>query len=518
MPSKVEDRVQFQMSPLAQFMATIALSLATFLFVLDYTVVNVAIPYIAGGLATSVDQGIYTITFFAVGNAVVLPMTGWFSKRFGVVKTIVASSALFTLFSWFCSTADSIFMLVLFRFLQGAAAGPLVPLSQGILTMIYPKSKITTVMAIYSLVVLVGPVVGPVLGGYFCVTMTWRWAFYINIPIGIFCTILMWVLLKKMDRVNPEDKFDWLSCLLLLAGMTGLQLFLDKGQQWDWFRSDRIWICVVVAVVCLTYLILWNLVASKPLIKLQLLRNRVFAVATIAILLVYSFYIGTVVLIPLWLQTYQNYDAYWAGVAVAPIGIFPVLGSYFVGKWVKKIGFLVPLILGFFIMSMASLYTRYFTSGLDLFHIALSRFFLGVGVTFWIVPHLTMPATALSSEELPDGLSIFHTVRAVSGGIGASVYTTIFNRRVIHQHNNLISNFNEYNPASASYMQQINDLGITGESGLTVANNLLDQQAAALALNEVNLLIAWVGIALCFLILLSIKKKGKEPVKSKARG
>jgi DHA2 family multidrug resistance protein len=182
----LEDTVE--LSPVNRFVATLALILAAFLFVLDYTIANVAVPYIAGGLAAGVSEGTYVITSFAVGNAVFVPMTAFFSKRFGMIRTLSISIFLFTLFSLFCGAAPTLFSLTLFRFLQGASAGPLIPLSQGLLVLVQPKKRIQLILAIYAMVVLIAPVFGPIVGGYFCIYWDWRWIFYINLPVGLFCT------------------------------------------------------------------------------------------------------------------------------------------------------------------------------------------------------------------------------------------------------------------------------------------------------------------------------------------
>lgn len=503
--------IHTKLSPFMRILATFAISLCTFMFVLDYTIANVAVPYIAGGLAAGVDEGTYVLTFFAVGNAVLLPMTGYLSRRFGNIKTLIVSVALFTFFSWLCAIAFSLESLVFFRFLQGASAGPIVPLSQGILAFIYPKNRLNMIMGIFSMVVLVAPVFGPIVGGYFCVYYDWRWIFNINVPIGVFCTFAIAISLLSFNTSNKEEKVDSLSFFLLLIGMTALQLFLDKGQQWDWFSSDKIRICATLAFLSIIYLILWSFVAKNPLMHLRLFRNRDFAIATILIFLIYSLYMGSVVLVPLWLQTSMGYDALWAGIAVSPIGIGSLFLSPLIAKALDRCGRIIPMFIGFILMGLANLYTRFFYPEIDLYHIMLSRFFLGLGISFWVVPLIGMPASALSDEEMSNGLGIFHFVRSLSGGIGMSIYTTMFTRRSIHQHLNIIENVNPFRPESVDYLNAIQSLGFNGETALTVTNKLVDQQAAALAFDEVSLFMSYLCFFLCIILLFAKgEKKGSS--------
>ena len=488
---------ELQVSPVERFIATLALILGAFLFVLDYTIANVAIPYIAGGLAAGVDEGTYVITSFAVGNAVFVPMTGYFSERFGMIRTLGFSLFLFTLFSLFCGAAPTLLSLVVFRFLQGAAAGPLIPLSQGLLVIIQPKKRIQFILAIYALVVLVAPVFGPIVGGYLCLYYDWRWIFYINLPVGLFCTWAVFTILKPLNKINMSKKVDLVGFCFLLVGMTALQIFLDKGQEWDWFGSQRIWVAFILAFLGIFYLLLWSMTAKNPILELSLLRNRNFAIANIIVFFSYSMYFGSIVLIPLWLQTQMGYNALTAGIAVAPIGVGSIIVSLMVAKIVGKIGPIWPMMIGFLIIAASNEYVRYFPAQIDQHHIMLSRFFMGVGVGFWITPMMNMAALSLPQEKIPSGLGIFHFVRGISGGIGASLYPTLYLRRQIHQHENLISGID-----IPEYVAEI--------GSLPLADRLIERQASVIALNEVFHVMAIVVLLLTIVVLCAIKTKPKK--------
>ena len=219
---------------------TLSLTFSTFMYVLDYSIANVAIPHIAGDLAVSNQQGTYIITAFAVGNAIALPMTGWLTKRLGAVKVQVLSTLLFTLFSWFCGISFEYNMLIMNRFLQGVAAGPIIPLTQTLLLQSFPHERKTLAMALFGNVAIMGPVLGPILGGWITFNYDWPWIFYINIPIGIVSAIVTWAILKHRDSPIEKKPLDKIGFFLLIVGITTLQIFLDKGHQHGWFQSNFI--------------------------------------------------------------------------------------------------------------------------------------------------------------------------------------------------------------------------------------------------------------------------------------
>lgn len=492
-----------------RLLATISLSLGVFMFVLDYTVANVAIPYIAGGLATSVDQGTYVLTFFTIGNSIMLLASGFISNRFGMITTLLWSIVFFTVFSVLCGMATNLFTLVVFRFLQGASAGPLLPISQALLRRIHPPEALEKVMATFALVTMGAPVLGPIVGGYFCVDYTWPWIFYINVPFGILCLILNRITLegRGYNEKKFTEKIDGVGFFLLFVGITALQIFLDKGQTWDWFRSPLIRITFVFAFVPLTYLLLWCLFTENPLMKLYLFRIRDFAIANITIFLFYAIYFGSIVVIPLWLQTYLGYDALRAGIAVAPFGIGAILVAPFVPFFVAHIGRTPCFCLGFLIMMGANIFTRYFYAEIDMHNIMLSRFYFGLGVSFVFIPLLAMPVAVLPPQELSNGLSLFHFLRGISGAIGTSVFTTIFYRRTVHHHHDLVDVFNLYNPQSVAYLKEIESYHLRGESSLTLLNDLVDQQASSLSIEEISFVMALCCFFLCILVLFGTEKK-----------
>ncbi len=484
------------------------LALATFLIVLDYTIANVSIPYIAGDLSVSAQQGTYVITSFAVGNAIVLPVSGWLTNRIGSVRLLLISILLFVLFSWLCGSAPNYSVLVVARFFQGFVAGPLIPLSQSLLVATNPPEKKTAVIAFWSAIVVAAPVIGPLLGGWLSFDYNWSWIFYINIPFGLLSAFLIWYTLKGFPSKITKTPIDYIGFFLLAIAVTCLQIMLDLGEQYDWLRSHYILTLCILSGLGFCYLIVWEYLHPKPLIDLSLFKIHSYAVSVAFMGLMYAMYFGSVVLIPLWLQLYMGYNAIWAGIAVAPIGIAPLLFSAFSGKIVNRYGTLRPLAFCFILFALACFYTGYFTTDVDIEHIAFSRFLLGCGLVFFITPLFALSLQDVETERLTQATGIFHFVRAMSGGIGTAVFTTLWIRRTAYHHERIGSQITPGSETTDLFFKTLQKAGITGKKALAVTNELLDQQASMLALNDCSYLMG--GLFLLMILLLPLGRKGKS--------
>ncbi len=470
----------------------ISLSLATFMMVLDYSIANISIPYISGDLSTSVDQGTYVITSFSVGNAIGLATTGWMTKRIGDVKLFFWSIILFTIFSFICGFSISLSMLVISRFIQGLVAGPIIPLSQSLLIKTGDPEKKTRDLNIWSTIVIVAPVAGPILGGYLSYWYAWPWIFYINIPVGIFCAIAVRSLL--WDRSSPVEKApgDIPGIFLLVMFVSCFQIFLDKGQEWDWFNSLKIRWLMVGFIVAFIYLLIRELFTKHPFLKLSLFRIPSFTLSIICVMISYAIYFGTIVIVPFWLQQFMGYDAITAGLAVSTLGIAPVFLSMTTAWVMKKIKTILTLVLSFVIFAAACFYTAYFTTDVDFKHIAFSRFIFGFGFTYYISPLLAMSVQDVPDKDLPNATGIFHYFRALFGAVGTSVFTTLFLRRTIFHHERVGSLLTPFNP----FTPDVNNIQTAN-----ILNNLLDQQAALLALDDAFFLMGWSFIGLMILLI-----------------
>ena len=463
-----------------------SISLVTLLIVLDYSIANIAIPYIAGGLAVSVDQGIYVITFFSIGNAIGLAVTGWVTRRVGQVRLLLLSIALFTFFSWVCGLSPTILTLVCSRFIQGLVAGPLLPLSQSMLIKEGIQKDRTRDISIWSTIVITGPVLGPLLGGYISYWYNWSWIFYINIPVGITCFAILWWLLAKRESETERVPSDLPGIVLLCVAVTCFQIFLDKGQQWDWWNSIAIRASFITFIIATVFFILRELGARYPFFEVRLLKLFSFSFALVLLFISYAIYFGSIIIVPLWLQQYMGYDAIRAGIAVAPLGVGPILFSLIAPKLINKIGNVLTLTISFATFCASAFYTSYFLTSIDIVHVGFSRFFMGLGFVCYITPLIQISIQNVLPKDLPSAVGIFHFVRALSGAVGASVFETIWQRRTIFHHERVGSALTHFNPITPQ-MQDLPSLG--------VLNNALDQQASMLAFNDVFYLMGWLYVA-----------------------
>src|ERR1700709_1914121 len=305
--------------------------------VLDTSIANVSIPTIAGNLGVSSDQGTWVITSFAVSNGVSVPLTGWLMGRYGLVRTFVVSGGLFTIASFLCGIAWSLGSLILFRILQGAVSGPMIPGSQALLIAIFPPEKRPLARGIWSMTTLVAPVMGPIMGGFISDNYHWGWIFLINVPVGLGVTFLAWVNLK--DRETPTRKLpiDTVGLALLVVWVGSLQVMLDQGKDLDWFASTQIVILAIVTAIGFAAFLIWELTAKNPIVDLSLFKSRNFALGTLAFCLGYAVFFACNLLMPLWLQTQVGYTATWAGLVAAPTGVIAVLLTPLSAKLMNKV-------------------------------------------------------------------------------------------------------------------------------------------------------------------------------------
>jgi MFS transporter, DHA2 family, multidrug resistance protein len=495
-----------------RYIVMFALSVATFMIVLDYSIANVSIPYISGDLAISTDQGTYVITSFAVGNAIALPITGWLTKRVGAVKLICISLLLFTFFSWTCGAALNFEMLIISRFLQGLSAGPLIPLSQTLLIMSTPPEKKNSALAIWSTIVITAPILGPILGGWISYDYYWPWIFYINIPVGIISAAILWFTLKKRETPLEHPPVDWIGLILLAFGVTCLQILLDKGEQYDWFRSNIMVTMAIVSIISFTLLLVWSATTKNPLIELKLFKIRTFSLSVFYIAIMYAIYFGSIVLVPLWLQTSMNYTSIWAGIAVAPIGIAPVCLGIFTGKLLTKYGHTPLLGLCFILFAISCFYTAYFDTDVDIWHVGFSRFLLGCALVFFISPLFALSTQDVPDPKLPSSTGLFHFVRAMVGGVGTSIFTTMWIRRSAYHHATVGENLTVFSQQTTSYLDRLGSLGLHGKKALAQMEVALEQQAEILAINDCFYLMGLVFLGL--MIFLPFGRTKKSPAEN----
>lgn len=409
---------------------TIALSLATFMQVLDSTIANVAIPTIAGNLGASNSQGTWVITSFGVANAISIPITGWLAKRFGEVKLFMWSTVAFAAASWLCGMSESLTMLIFFRVIQGIVAGPLIPLSQSLLLNNYPPAKRSVALSLWAMTVIVAPICGPILGGWISDNYHWGWIFFINVPIGVVVVILALQTLRNRETETVIRPIDTVGLVLLVVGIGCLQVMLDRGKELDWFSSNEIITLTVIAVVALVVLLVWELTDDHPIVDLSLFKSRNFTIGCLSISLAYMLYFGSIVLLPQLLQEVYGYTATWAGLASAPVGIIPVILSPIIGRFAHKLD-MRRLVTFSFIMYAVCFYWRAYTfePGMDFAASAWPQFIQGFAVACFFMPLTTITLSGLPPERLAAASSLSNFTRTLAGSIGTSITTTMWSDR-----------------------------------------------------------------------------------------
>ncbi|WP_413737707.1 DHA2 family efflux MFS transporter permease subunit [Sodalis sp. RH21] len=486
--------------PPSLVLATIGLSLATFMQVLDTTIANVALPTISGNLGVSSEQGTWVITSFAVSNAIALPLTGWMSRRFGQTRLFLASVILFILTSFLCGISQSMTQLVIFRALQGFFAGPLYPMAQTLLLSIYPAAKRGMALSLLAMVTVVAPIVGPLAGGWITDNYTWPWIFFINVPIGIFAAMLVFAQLKGRSEVAEHQPIDYIGLGLLVVGVGLLQVVLDKGNDLDWFSSNFIIIGALIAAIALTALVIWEFTDKHPIVNLRLFRYRNFSFGTLALVLGYSGFFGINLLLPQWLQTQLGYTPVWAGLAAAPIGILPVFMSPLVGRYAHK--FDLRLLAGgsFLVIGVSCFMRADFTTQVDYYHIAMIQGFMGIGVALFFMPTTSILLSSLSPREIADGSGLATFLRVLGGSFASSLTTWIWQRREIFHHAQLTENITPY---SANTQEYIAGLGGASQTTMAQLDKLVESQAYMLSTIDYFTLLGWMFFALILVIWLA---------------
>ena len=481
-------------------LGTFALSLATFMNVLDSSIANVSIPAIAGDMGVSPAQGTWVITSFAVANAISVPLTGWLTQRFGQVRLFTASILLFVVASWLCGLAPNIESLILFRVIQGAVAGPMIPLSQTLLLASYPKAKAGTAMAMWAMTVLVAPVAGPLLGGWITDNISWPWIFYINIPVGLAAAALTWSVYHKRDPGPRRVPLDYVGLGLLVLWVGSLQIMIDKGKELDWFASNQIVMLAVVAVVSFMFFLAWELTEAHPVVDLRLFARRNFTMATVALSVAYGVFFGNVVLLPLWLQQYMGYTATLAGMALAPVGILAMLMSPWVGRNVGKIDARRLATISFLGFALVMWMRSRFNTDTDFESILIPTVLQGAAMAFFFIPLQTLVFSGLPAERMPDAAGLSNFVRIFAGGVGVSIYTTLWESRAVLHHANLAATIDRGNSAATQTLSQLGAAGNNPEQALAFVNRLIDQQAYTMAATDLFYLSSGLFIVLITLI------------------
>lgn len=501
-----------------KWLVAITVMLPTLIEIVDTSVVNVALGHIRGSLSAGIDESTWTITSYLVSNAIIIPMTGWLSRVIGRKRYLIFSISLFTLSSFLCGSAWDLQSLVFFRVLQGIGGGALQPLSQAILLETFPPQQHGMAMAIFGIGIMFGPIIGPLLGGWITDNWSWHWIFFINVPIGI-VSILMVIFFiidpPYMKRIKM--RIDYWGLILLAIGLGCLQVVLDKGQMEDWFSSRFITTLTVISVLSLSLFVIVELYfARQPVVNLRAFKNISFATGNIVMFFAFFNLFGSIVLLPIYLQTLMGYTATLAGLVLGPGGFATLFAMPVAGRLVTKVNPKALLAFGIIVAAYSTHLMSGFNLNADFITVSIPRIVLGIGMGFLFIPLTTLTMAGIRKEDMGNATAIYNLLRNLGGSFGVAFVTTMIARRAQFHQFRLVENLTPldsiYQWASerASELLQLGGLPpslseITGQ-GL-IYRNLL-REASMISFNDAFHLLSILMIFVLPLVLLMRHKHG----------
>lgn len=442
------------------WLIAVAVMLATFMEVLDTSVANVSLPYIAGNLSATTDEATWVLTSYLVANAIVLPAASWFGNLFGRKRFLIACVASFTIGSALCGLAQSLGFLVVARVFQGAGGGALQPISQAILLESFPPQKRGAAMAVFVMGVVVAPILGPTLGGWLTDNYSWRWIFYINLPIGIAAAFLINALVEDppyLKRISGKN-IDYLGLGLLAIWLATLQYILDRGQELDWFGSRAILFSTLISAIAFIAFIVRELTAEQPIVDLCVWKDRNFAVGSGMVLVVGALLYGTIAVLPLFMQNLLGYTAFDAGIAMSPRGIGAFIGTLIIGRISGLISNRILIGAGFLLLTYSSFMFGGINLEISMRNIIVPSVLNGFAISLIFVPLTTSTMGTLAREQIGNATGIFNLMRNLGGSIGIASITTFIARTTQSNQNVLSAHTSKFNP---TFQQQLAEIQST---------------------------------------------------------
>jgi len=500
------------------FILTLALCLGVCIQTLDISIANVAVPSIAGGLGVSTSEGTWIITSFAAAQAVVLPMTGWLVRSFSEHRLFATSTALFGLTSALCGLSTDLTMLVFSRIAQGAVSGVLMPLSQSLLIQLWPADKRKLVLGMWAMIALLGPSLGPILGGFISETWDWPWVFFINVPICIFCSVCILCLWSGAETTRTRLTPDWFGLALLVIAVACLQTCLDKGNEWDFWHNYTFRSLSILSAISFVYLFIWEKHTKNSLLELELFKIRSFTVGCLIGIAGTIAFFGPFTIFPIWLQKFIGYTPTWAGLVIAPIGILPMIISPFTGKLTDRFGTGTVLAVGFAVLAITFFWGANFTTNTSAAVFAVNRFIAGLGIALFFSPLVTYSIKDIISTKVSSAVGIFSFVRYMVGlGAGTSILVTIFDRHTRYHRERIVSQIIPSREAVDSALDSLALILTEPQQGLAILDKSGTQQAATMALNDIFWLCGWMSLTMIPVsLMLPLLKPEVQPATSTA--
>jgi DHA2 family multidrug resistance protein len=464
-----------------RFVAGLALASVNLMVVLDMTIANVSVPHIAGNLGISPSQGTWVITSYAVSEAVCVPLTGWLAQRFGSVRVFILSILGFGLFSVLCGLSPTLGMLVACRIGQGLSGGPLIPLTQTLLMRIFPPEKRASAMGLWAITTLVGPALGPILGGWISDNWSWHWIFFINVPVVLFSAGVTYSFLRDVETPTEKLPIDRIGLGLMILWISALQIMLDIGREHDWFADPTVLTLGLFAAIVFVVFVIWELTEEHPIVDIRVFRHRGFTINALTLSFGFGAYFAGIVVIPQWMQLSLGFTATWAGVATAFTGMAGLMVGRFAPILITKMDARIVLSGALIWAGGATLLRSNWTSGADFWTLALPQLIMGFGMPFFFVTATSMSLSAVPQKELASAAGLQNFLRIMAIAVSTSIVMTYWNDQARVMGSDLAGKLNPDMPGGTV-------AGFSAEQSRALMAQLVDREALTIATDKVFLL------------------------------
>ncbi|OPX93971.1 MAG: Multidrug export protein EmrB [Syntrophorhabdus sp. PtaU1.Bin002] len=504
-----------------KWIVAITVMLPTLIEIIDMSVVNVSLDHIRGSLSAGIDESTWSITMYLVSNAIIIPITGWLSRFFGRKLYLNFSIALFTASSLMCGLAWNIQSLIVFRVFQGIGGGALQPISQSILLETFPPRQHGVAMAFFGTGIMFGPIIGPMLGGWITDNWSWHWIFFINIPIGIISMIMTTIVIRDPHYMKKvKMKMDYWGLILIALGLGCLQVLLDQGQREDWFSSPMItWLTIISAASLLLFPVV-EFYTKEPVINLKVFRSIPFSTGNLIMFFAFFNLFGSIVLLPIYLQTLMGYTATLAGLVLGPGGFASILALTIAGRLINKVNPKGLLTFGLVTCAFSTYLMSQFSLAADFATVMWPRIVLGLGMGFIFIPLTNLTLSAIRKEEMGNATALFNLIRNLGGSFGVAFVSTVLARKAQLHQSDLISRLTPFDmpyqigveklKAFLHYRGFVDALTGTGADGAIYKD--LVRQATMISFNDTFLFLSLMLVAVVPLVLLLRRPDHREPI------